>query len=201
MTSRRPDPRGPAGYQVGYHIRPAQPGDAELLPEIERRAAALFAGVGLAFLADGEPTPESVFAAACAEERLWVAETAAETIAEADDVAVDAAVVGFALVKELEGGWHLQEMDVLPEHGRRGLGRRLVEAAVAAARERGRRRMTLTTFRDIPWNAPFYARLGFEELPPADFTPEIRQLVAKELEAGLVPDLRCVMVRPIRHLR
>ena len=189
MTSPLPDSRA-----SGYQIRPARPGDAALLPDIERRAGALFIEVGLAFLAEGEPTPEAVFTEACEDRRLWVAEeTAPDSGREGD------AVVGFALAKQLEGSFHLQEMDVVPEHGRRGLGRRLVEAVVDAGRERGHQRVTLTTFRDIPWNAPFYARLGFEELALDDFTPEIRALVAKELEAGLLPDLRCVMVRQLRN--
>ena len=191
MTNQLPDPSDSVERPASdYQIRPARPGDAALLPDIERRAASLFIEVGLAFLAEGEPTPEAVFAEACEDRRLWIAEQTAGT--EGDTV------VGFALAKRLEGSFHLQGMDVVPEHGRRGLGRRLVEAVVDAGRERGHDRITLTTFRDIPWNAPFYARLDFEELALDDFTPEIRALVAKELEAGLLPDLRCVMARPLR---
>ena len=40
--------------------------------------------------------------------------------------------------------------------------------------------MTLTTFRDVPWNAPYYERLGFTVVEPADQGPELRALVAAE---------------------
>ncbi|MEO1083049.1 MAG: GNAT family N-acetyltransferase [Acidobacteriota bacterium] len=168
-----------------YTVRPARPVDADGLPEIERRAARRFAEIGLAFLADGEPTPVDVFRRACRRGHLWVA------------AGNGGEVVGFAVVRALDDDLHLQEMDVVPEHGRRGLGRRLVESVCAGARERGARRVTLTTFRDVPWNAPFYRRLGFREIAPELFSPALRRMVAKELDAGLVPELRCVMERVV----
>ncbi|MEM1179002.1 MAG: GNAT family N-acetyltransferase [Acidobacteriota bacterium] len=171
--------RGPAAYAV----RPARPSEVDRLPEIERRAARRFTEIGLDFLADGAVTDPAVFRRACGR-GLWVAVRGVE-------------VVGFALSRPLGDDVHLQEMDVVPEHGRRGLGRRLVEAVCAGARDAGARRVTLTTFRDVPWNGPFYARLGFREIDPGQHSAELRELIARELEAGLVPDVRCVMERPL----
>lgn len=71
---------------------------------------------------------------------------------------------GFAQVLEIEGDAHLQMLAVRRDHGRQGIGTALVRAAMEEARRRGHRRLTLSTYRDVPWNAPFYARLGFEEL-------------------------------------
>ena len=34
--------------------------------------------------------------------------------------------------------------------------------------------LTLTTFRDVPWNAPWYSRLGFE---PAPDEPRLAELL------------------------
>ncbi|MEM8994398.1 MAG: GNAT family N-acetyltransferase, partial [Acidobacteriota bacterium] len=152
-------------------------------------AARRFAEVGLAVLADGAPTDVDVFRRACGDGRVWVAERLA--------TGGDREVVGFALARPLDGDLHLQEMDVVPEHGRRGLGRRLVEAVCDGARERGAVRVTLTTFRDVPWNGPFYRRLGFREIAPERFSAALRRLVAKEIDAGLVPELRCVMERVV----
>ena len=59
---------------------------------------------------------------------------------------------------------HLEELDVLPGHGRQGIGTRLVRALCDGARGRGIAAVTLCTFRDVPWNAPFYERLGFRIL-------------------------------------
>lgn len=81
-------------------------------------------------------------------------------------------VVGFAHVLLLPGEGpdevhaHLEQLAVHPEHGRRGIGTALVEAACAEVAARGFDRVTLRTFADIAWNGPFYARLGFTELVP-----------------------------------
>ncbi len=69
--------------------------------------------------------------------------------------------VGFACVDIVDGAAHLWQLSVDPTHGRRGLGTALVEAVCAWAASQSYEAVTLTTFRDVPWNAPFYARLGF----------------------------------------
>jgi GNAT superfamily N-acetyltransferase len=69
--------------------------------------------------------------------------------------------VGFALVKMLADDLpHLEEIDVHPSHGRRGLGTALVREVCEWATLRGHVMLTLTTFRAVAWNLPFYARLG-----------------------------------------
>ncbi|OUE31000.1 Acetyltransferase (GNAT) family protein [Clavibacter michiganensis] len=120
----------------------------------------------------------------------WPAPTGAERAAEpgfllvAEDAdATEPALVGFAHVLEVDGLAHLEQVAVPPEHGRRGHGGALVEAAAEEARRRGHRRITLRTFADVPWNAPAYARAGFVEEPPA--TPFHRGLVATEARLGL----------------
>ena len=57
--------------------------------------------------------------------------------------------------------------------------------------------LTLTTFRDIPWNAPYYARLGFAELPEAEWGPQLRELVARERRAIPGDHPRVAMIRPV----
>lgn len=91
--------------------------------------------------------------------------------------------VGFAQVIEADASAHLEQIAVLPEHGRLGYGRQLVLAAMAEARRRGHPGITLRTFADVPWNAPFYASCGFS---PSE--PESRfqhALVVTEERAGL----------------
>src|SRR4029079_7779158 len=100
-----------------------------------------------------ETTSQSVLAAAARAGRLWVALE--------NDTAV-----GFAHGEVLEPrAAHLEELDVLPAHGRRGLGARLVQHACSWAARNGFDSVTLTTFREVPWNMPFYTRLGFEIVP------------------------------------
>lgn len=95
-------------------------------------------------------------------------------------------VVGFVHVVLLPDGHdvraHLEQLSVLPAHGRRGTGARLVAAAAEEARWDGFDRLSLCTYRDLPWNAPFYARLGFEVVEPSGVLAEVR---AHERALGL----------------
>ncbi|QIG43812.1 GNAT family N-acetyltransferase [Nocardioides anomalus] len=102
--------------------------------------------------------------------------------------------VGFAHVLEIEGHAHLEQLSVRPEHQRRGLGRALVEAAETEARSRGFARLSLCTYRDVPWNGPYYESLGFREVPDAEQAPFQRRLREKERDLRLdVNGARCVM--------
>jgi hypothetical protein len=53
--------------------------------------------------------------------------------------------------------------------------------------------VTLTTFRAVPWNMPFYARLGFEEIPSGELTPALRSVINDEVRRGLDPRRRLAM--------
>jgi GNAT superfamily N-acetyltransferase len=96
---------------------------------------------------------------------------------------IGAHAVGFVHVIEVDDYAHLEQLSVLPAHARRGLGRTLVEAAKAEASHRGYDRMTLRTYADVPWNAPFYATCGFVEGEPD--TAFHRRLVQTEEKFGL----------------
>jgi GNAT superfamily N-acetyltransferase len=106
----------------------------------------------------------------------------------------DTAPVGFALVEMLApDAPHLEEVDVHPSHGRRGLGTALVRATCVWTAVFGHPAITLTTFRAVPWNAPFYARLGFEEVPTSAWSPALAAVVDGETARGLDPAARVVM--------
>jgi GNAT superfamily N-acetyltransferase len=112
---------------------------------------------------------------------------------------LDAATVGFAHVEPLAADApHLEEIDVHPSHGRRGLGTRLVQAVCDWAAAAGHRAITLTTFRHVPWNMPWYRRLGFAELPAEAWSDAMRRQVASETARGLDPSRRLVMVRRLQ---
>ena len=94
-------------------------------------------------------------------------------------------VVGFACNSEHDDELHLEELAVLPDYGRRGIGRALVEASLALAQTRQMRNLTLTTFADIPWNGPFYQRIGFVTLHPDELTSHLAANLAAERKLGL----------------
>jgi GNAT superfamily N-acetyltransferase len=95
-------------------------------------------------------------------------------------------VVGFAMAKELDGDFHLTVMAVHPTHGRRGLGRALVQAIVDEAVRRRHPAVTLTTFEDLPWNGPFYRSAGFHILSDEELSPTLRSILAREATLGMV---------------
>ncbi|WP_052424349.1 GNAT family N-acetyltransferase [Nonomuraea candida] len=103
---------------------------------------------------------------------------------------------GFALVGWVDGNLHLEQLAVRPERMRQGIGGRLMEAVIDHAKAAGAPGVTLTTFRDVPWNAPWYERHGFSALPEAAWGPELRALVAHERELGIEVAPRVVMHRP-----
>ena len=163
-----------------YKITVARSKDLPLLPAIELAAEKLFAGHGFDSIL-GEPTSLEDFMEAQKRGHLWVA--------LADNVPV-----GFAHVKVLESMVaHLEEIDVHPEHGRLGLGTRLVMEICNWAASAGYRSVTLTTFRDFHWNMPFYARLGFEEIPPEELSTALRAVIKHETHRGLDPARRVPM--------
>ncbi len=49
------------------------------------------------------------------------------------------------------------------------------------------------TFRALPWNMPFYVRMGFEEIPTSRLRPALEAVVREETVRGLDPHARLVM--------
>lgn len=170
---------------MNFSITPARDSDLERLSEIERRAAALFETLDFGF-----PLPIGVHSQAdlrAGHEAglLWVAR---------DEAGLRA---GFALAGLVDGRLHLEEVDVLPEFGRRGIGAALVRKTIEEARVRGLGAVTLCTYRDVPWNAPFYRRLGFRPLRTREIGPKLLRLMAFEARQGFPPALRVAMIRPV----
>jgi GNAT superfamily N-acetyltransferase len=89
---------------------------------------------------------------------------------------------GFVCLDAVGGFAHIWQLAVDPVHARRGIGRALVEAACEWARSDGFGAITLTTYRDVPWNGPFYESVGFEELEC--LSPAISAIREHEREIG-----------------
>jgi len=165
---------------VAYIIRRANPEDIAKLPGLERAAAKRFEGWSVLPGVLADVTPSRLFEEAQRAGGLWVAD-------------VKGKVVGFALTSVVDGNLHLEEVDVLPEHGRRGIGSALVRTVCDTAGDRGLGAVTLTTFRDVPWNGPWYVALGFRDLRADELGPELCALVEREDTLGLRRAERVVM--------
>ena len=142
--------------------------DVPRLREIERDAIQLFGSVDMLEITLADATPAPLYEAAAASGLLLVAAMPEPA--------------GFALLQPLDGGLYVFELDVARRHQRRGIGRALVDAALERAR--GLAHLTLTTFRDVPWNGPWYQRLGFAEVPAAEIGPGLAAIVAREQANG-----------------
>jgi GNAT superfamily N-acetyltransferase len=163
-------------------IRPAEPADLPLLVEIERRAGRAFADHGMPEIAADDPGSPEELEAYRAAGRAWVAAEGGEPVA-------------YLVAVEVDGCLHVEQVSVDPARAGRGIGAALIEHVGAIAREAGRPALTLTTFRDIPWNAPYYARLGFAELPEPEWGPQLRALIARERTAIPGDHPRVAMIR------
>ena len=142
-------------------VRRAEPDEFERLRWVETESDRLLAQIGIGPFPDDD------------HDRL----DAAAVVLAAGDPAV-----GFVSVRLVDGEAHVDQLSVVPECGGRGIGRDLLDAAIRWARHQGLSGVTLTTFRDVPWNAPFYLRVGFEVL--VDLPSGLDAVRADERERG-----------------
>ena len=105
--------------------------------------------------------------------------------------------VGMVVASVREGTVYVEEMGVIPGHGRRGLGACLLACVCAWAQAQGYASVTLSTFRDVPWNGPFYRKQGFADLQPEEWTPGMRAIREREAKHGLRVEARVFMRREL----
>ena len=177
---------GSADPRPVARLRKATPADAAVLPELEQSAGLSFrADRELAWLADaGNLSPER-YREIIADGWSWIAEDERGR------------PVAFAAASREGLELHLWELDVHIEYQRRGTGRRLLQRLIAEATAAGIPAMTLTTFRDVPWNAPFYRSMGFALIGPGELDPRLAGLLAKEASMGMPAERRCAMRRTL----
>ena len=165
-------------------IRPAWRLELPGIREIEREAAQRFLGTGEAWVAEDPPAPEALLAARLEAGGLWVATL---------DGQRPVAAMRF---RPLNEALYIEQLDVLPAFAGRRLGAALLDRAGSLAHEAGLSAVILSTFRDIPWNAPWYRRIGFEVI---DFlSPELEAIRSDHEARGLDERRRVFMRREVR---
>ncbi|MET7470998.1 GNAT family N-acetyltransferase [Micromonospora sp. NPDC005686] len=161
---------------------------AEELTEVQRievASGAPFREIGMTLVADMPPLPVEALAAGQRAGRLWVATDPADR------------PIAFVLADVVDGAAHVQQLSVDPAYARRGIGRRLLDRVAGWASSQGLPALTLTTFRSVPWNGPYYVRCGFRELSGTELTAGLIELLAAEAALGLDPAERIAMRRPV----
>jgi GNAT superfamily N-acetyltransferase len=180
VTTSGPD--GPAG-----RLRLVRQEELPLLRDIERASGEIFRDIGMAEIADDEPLSLAELAHYQEAGRAWV-------ISEGGTA--DGKLVAFLLAEPVDGNLHVAQVSVHPAAAGRRLGQALIEHLARLAAGQGAAGLTLTTYRDVPWNAPYYRRLGFIEIPEARLSPGLRAIRDLERTAGLDSWPRVAMFRP-----
>jgi GNAT superfamily N-acetyltransferase len=166
-------------------IRRAGPSDLPALTEIEAASGAAFADVGMVEIAeDAHPTVEELTPYQQAG-RAWVAVDGLDQ------------PIAYLIADEVDGCCHIEQVSVHPNHSGYGVGRALIDQAARWARDEGRSGLTLTTFAEVPWNAPYYLRHGFQIMSPGQITPGLRRIRQREAARGLDAWPRVCMWRAV----
>jgi GNAT superfamily N-acetyltransferase len=168
-------------------IRLATLDDAALLPDIERSAGALFRAIpDIAWIADDDVMSVEAHLRLINAGTCWVGKDA------------NSRPIAFISAERFAQDLHIWEISVHTSAQGQGIGRHLIETAVNHARQSGISAVTLTTFREIVWNEPYYARLGFETLSEDALSPRLRDILAAEIAHGLPGKRRCAMRLPLK---
>lgn len=152
------------------------------LREIERAAGARFKAIGMQNIADGDVTPALILEARAESGQLYVAIEPAGVVA------------GFLIWSPKDGLAYIEEVSVHPDHAGHRLAARMIDQLAEDVRGR-HAALTLATFRDVEWNAPYYARLGFVELPPKQAGPQHQINWKEQAKNGLDMERRLFMIR------
>ena len=175
---------GDPGQQVTtYLVERAAPGEAERLRELERAAGARFRDIGMSDIADDEGTEPEILDDRAEQGRLYVMTEPGQT------------PVGFLIWSPKDGCAYIEEVAVHPDHAGRRLAARMIDRLAQDVRGR-HAALTLETFRDVPWNGPYYAKLGFVEVALDRLGPDHEASWRGQAEAGLDMSRRLFMTRP-----
>ena len=169
-----------------YHLRLARPDEVGLLREIEDKAGERFDGLKIF-----DPSLSSSFSL----DEMYRLAKLNQVWAACDS---NDKPVGMIIASIRCGNTYIEELDVLPEHGRRGIGAQLIEQVCHWAVEHDCPAVDLSTFRDVPWNGPFYRKNGFRDLNSDEWTADMPQIREIETEQGLMPEARVFMRRDLR---
>lgn len=154
------------------HLRPAVSADLPLLQDLERAAGECFRDIGMPEIADDEPLSLDELARYLRLGLAWVAEDEDRPVA-------------YLIAEPVGDALHIEQVSVHPGWAHRRIGRALIEHAAARAVAEGLDSLTLTTFTEVAWNAPYYARCGFAPIAPGDLTPGLREIREEEAAHGL----------------
>jgi GNAT superfamily N-acetyltransferase len=174
-----------ASRSAAVSVRSVRPGDVGRLQAIQLAAGDAFRHVGMSTVADSPPLPAESLSGYRRAGRAWAA------VDDHDEP------VGFIVADVIDGAAHIEQVSVHPAHARQRIGAMLLDHVAGWALRQGLPALTLVTFRGVPWNAPYYERLGFRELAAAEVTPGLAALWAGGPGTGRDSHARVCMRRDL----
>lgn len=166
-------------------IRRPHPHEIKLLPQVENAADLRYRRAGLGQILDMPPASIRSLEYGRRKGWLWVAASPLGRI------------VGFAQMKCPDNRAWLDQLSVLDAWQGHGFGTALIDRTADTARKLGLGVLYLSTYRDVPWNAPFYARRGFQEVPRGVWPRAFRMQFLAENSHGHPPWRRTIMQRRV----
>ncbi len=179
-----------SGFVERVELRPASREEFQDIQRVDLAAGSLFDSTGLI---DEGPTGQSPIPLQALEQGL---QEKLLTVATREN----GEIIGFVLCSPRLPDLYLDQISVDPTYGRRGVGDLLIKHVIETAKARKMRNVLLSTFRDVPWNGPYYARYGFREIPRSRmkrWMHDLERAQAKSMDVSL----RCFMRRPISSPR
>ena len=166
-------------------FRLAAPHDAEAIRAIEFEAGQRFAGVGMTGIADAPPMELALVNRKIDAREIVVALNA------------DECCVAFVMFEPQRARFYVEELDVLTSHAGQRMGAALLEQVAQLARARQVMQLVLSTFREVPWNAPYYRRLGFRDMEEAELDAALIARRDAHIAQGLDESKRVFMQRDL----
>ena len=157
-----------------YSIRRATVEGFQFLPAVENAAGEVFKDIGYDDIAAMPPAPVDKYSDLLKVGGIvWTAENS------------DHEIIAYCAVFPLKEGLYIKELSVHKLYAKQGLGSRLLKETLTAAKSEGYKSAFLLTFKNVPFNAPYYARFGFEIITDLTPYPTLKRLAKAERKTPL----------------
>lgn len=156
--------------------------DVAAIQAVEVDAGQRFRDVAMAPVAEDKPPDGRLLRRYIDGDQLWVATHGRD-------------VVGYAMAQRIDDHAHVDQVSVIRRFAGQRIGATLLQTAGDWAHAQGAHQLTLFTFENVPWNAPYYRRLGFVDVDPESIGPGLKKIWDLELLTDLPDWNRIVLAR------
>lgn len=163
-------------------IRPAIAGDVSTIIDIEKRGGLKFADIGMEWVAERPSSNRAEIEEAVRAKSIFVAEEAST-------------LLGFIYLGMVDDHGHILEVSVDYKMQGKGIGGKLMQKAELWAKHHDFHALSLTTFKHVPFNGPWYQSQGFTEIDPGASYPELDDIIKSERRSDLNQSERIAMIK------